>query len=332
MLRIALLSVFSLAVILTSVWAILALWFQLPWSGAIRAGVVILWTLLVAVLTVCLWSGKPWIAVLIYPAMYVALLVWWGSLEPAHDRDWADDLARITTGAIEGDQATLFDVRNFSWRTEDDYDVRWETRKYNLSRLETVDLITSEWGMPGIAHILVSFGFGNDEFVTFTVEIRRERQETFSAVGGFFKKFELDVLATDESDAVRVRTNIRGEDAHLYSVNMPQEAMRQLFTAYVTEANRLARNARFYHTVTANCTIIVYNMMEQIVDGLPIDYRLFLSSYLPSYVKEVGGLEPLPLDTLRERGNITDRALQAGDADDFSRMIRQGVPGWDMPD
>ena len=329
MLRTLLLSLGTVLIVLSCVWGGMALWFQLPWPIPARVALIAVWAGLAAVLLWLLWSGHYGLGLLGYGVLFALLMLWWGRLEPSHDREWADDLAYITQGEISGEQAVLHNVRNFHWRTAEDYDVRWESRSYDLSRLRSVDLITSEWGMPGIAHILVSFGFGDGEFITFTVEIRRERQEVFSAIGGFFKQFELNVLASDERDAVRVRTNVRGEDAHIYRIEMPEEAMRALFAAYVEEANQLAVEPRFYHTVTANCTIIVYKMMEQIVDGLPMDARLLLSAYLPSYIQNVGGLVDAPLEVLKARGNFTQRAREAGDDPDFSRVIRRGVPGWE---
>ncbi|WP_304640209.1 Lnb N-terminal periplasmic domain-containing protein [Pseudomonas sp.] len=331
MLRIVLVSLCSLAILVNSIWALLALWYQLPWSLAARLATCALWLLGTIGVLFMLWSGTYLWAILAYLAMFVLIMLWWGRLEPTHERDWADDLARITTGVIDGDRVALSDVRNFHWRTLTDYDVRWESREYDLSRLRSVDLITSQWGLPGVAHILVSFGFDDGRFITFTVEIRRTRDQSFSAIGGFFKQFELNVLASDERDAVRLRTNVRGEEGRIYSIQMSERAMRRLFIAYVEEANRLAREPRHYHTITANCTIIVYNMMAEIIKGLPMDVRLFLSSHLPSYIKEHGGLVDRPLEELQQLGRFTERAREADQAEDFSWRIRQGVPGWDVP-
>lgn len=105
--------------------------------------------------------------------------------------------------------------------------------------------------------------------------------------------------------------------------------MRELFIAYVQEGNKLQAEPRYYHTVTANCTIIVYNMMDRIIDGLPMDVRLLLSAYLPSYIENEGGLVDRPLEELKERGHFNERAQKAGDTDSFSQQIRRNVPGWE---
>ncbi len=156
------------------------------------------------------------------------LIVWWRRLRASNDRVWADDVAQITHGTVAGNCVTLENVRNFAWRTQTDYTERWETRRYDLERLNSVDMIMSYWSRRSIAHMLVSFGFDDGERVAFSVEVRRERHEGYSEIGGFFKDFELSIIAADERDVVRLRTNVRGEDTYLYRVRMPVTAMRSL--------------------------------------------------------------------------------------------------------
>jgi len=100
----------------------------------------------------------------------------------------------------------------------------------------------------------------------------------------------------------------------------------------VDEANKLVSTPRFYHTITANCTTIVYHMMTRIIPGLPMDYRLVLAGYLPGYIYDVRGLDTShPLAELKRLGRITQRALDAGDDPDFPAAIRRGVPGIPQP-
>ncbi len=323
------LSLFTFLVILFSLWAVLALWFQAPWGVVGRYLIVALWILGSVMLIFMTWKGWALAGMGVYVIAFSGLLFWWNSLEPSHDRHWADDLAHITTGEVQGSKVLLHNVRNFTWHSDQEYDTVWETRQYDLNQLQSVDVVTSYWGIPAIAHVLVSFGFSDGRFITFTVEVRREQTEVFSELGGFFKQFELAIIASDERDVIHVRTNVRGEDAYLYRVELSDAAMRSLFLAYVNQANQLAEQPRFYQTVTANCTTLVFKMMQSIVAGLPLDYRLLLSGYLPSYIQKMGGLQPdMNMAELRKAGRITLRAKEAGRSDDFSRVIRRGVPGW----
>jgi hypothetical protein len=188
-------------------------------------------------------------------------------------------------------------------------------------------MIMSYWRGPVIAHMLVSFGFAAAQHVAFSVEIRRDKRQSYSEIGGFFKEFGLSIIAADERDVIRVRTNLRGEDAYLYRVRMPLSAMRSLFLGYLGESNRLVGTPRFYNTITANCTTLVYHMMWRIVGYLPLSYRILLTGYFPAYVYKVGGLDPrFPLAELRALGRITDRARKSDQSEAFSEDIRRGIP------
>jgi hypothetical protein len=326
LLRVCAQALASTVVGLAAAWGVLALWYQAPGGHAGKVVIVLVWVLFTAAVVASLWQGRALMGLGGFALAFAALLVWWGLIPPRNDRVWADDVSRLATGSIDHDLVTLHDVRNFDWRSDADYTARWETRTYDLNRLETVDMIMSYWRGPAIAHMLVSFGFDDGSHVVFSVEIRRKKGEAFSEIGGFFKQFELSIIAADEHDIIRVRTNVRGEDDYLYRLRLPRADMRSLFIAYVQHANSLVHVPRFYNTVTVNCTTLVYHMMKRIVGHLPFDYRVIFTGYLPEYVYQVGGLDQrYPLPELRELGRITDRAKQANLAD-FSTEIRRGIP------
>ncbi|MCD9007620.1 DUF4105 domain-containing protein [Luteimonas sp. XNQY3] len=261
----------------------------------------------------------------------LALLGWWQTVRPMHDRDWADDVTRLLDARVDGSRVTLHNVRNFDWTRDGDPAPRWETRSYDLDRLASADLVLSYWMGPAIAHTLVSFGFDDGSRVVFSLEIRKERQESFSAIGGFFKQFEAVLIAADERDIVRVRSNVRGENVHLYRLAIPREQLRTLFLAYVDEAGTLRQAPHFYNTVTSNCTTIVFDIARHIAPGLPLDIRLLLSGWFAQYAYAHGGLAGQgTFAQLETAGRITERARAADRDPGFSRAIRRGVPG--IPD
>jgi hypothetical protein len=322
----------SVIVGMAAIWGALALWYQAPGAETVHSLIVALWCLLSIAMLAALWRGRAVLGIVGFAAAFITLIIWWQLLRPSNDRIWADDVARMMTGTVDGNHVTLHNVRNFDWRSDSDYAQRWETRRFDLDRLESVDMIMSYWSGPAIAHMLVSFGFGDADQVVFSVEIRPEKGEAFSEIGGFFDEFELSIVAADERDVIRVRTNVRGEDDYLYRINMPKSAMRSLLVAYIDEADRLAVTPRFYNTITANCTTLVYHMLKQIVGYLPWDFRLLLTGYLPEYVYGIGGLTPhYSFEELRSRGRITARAKLADRSGSFSLDIRRGVPGIPAP-
>lgn len=316
-----------LAVLLSAAWAACALWYPSPAGRHWRRAALAAWLLFTLLVLGALWRNAGSGYLLAYGAVLALIAGWWTMLQPSSQRCWRDELMHMATGEVRGHQVTLHHVRNFDWRSESDYSPRWEVRHYDLDRLMAVDMLLSYWTGPAIAHTLVSFGFDDGSQVAFSVEIRREQDEQFSELGGFFKRFELSIIAADERDIVRVRTNVRREDVYLYRVALAPAAQRSLFLAFIAEANQLAAQPRFYNTLTVNCTTLIYQMMTRIVPGLPLDYRLLLSGYLPGYVYAVGGLDSRhALSQLRTMGRITERARLADRAEDFSAAIRAGIP------
>lgn len=318
----------GIGIALETGWGALALWIRAPLSPRLKRVVVLAWVLLgLTAIAGLAWPSR-WPGLMLHGAALTVLLVWWLRIRPSNDRPWLAEVARQTHGDVDGHTVTLHNVRNFDWRSRTDFTPRWETRHYALDSLQSVDVALSYWGRPAIAHALVSFGFAGEDHVVFSVEIRRKQGDRFSEIGGFFKQYELSVIASTESDSLRVRTNVRGEDSYLYRVHMPEGAARELFVAYVDAANRLRTTPRFYHTLTANCTTIVFQMARRIVPGLPMDYRQLLSGYLPEYLYKLDALRGAgSVAEYRRRGRYTDRALATVDPAEYSHNIRQGVPG-----
>jgi len=324
-------AVAALAIVLASVWGGLFLAY-LPHTGTVvRYASALLW---LAMGGAALWglrhSREFRVLPLIFAIGCAGLLYGWSQIRPEQDRDWADDVARTLQPQVDGHLVTLHNVRNFAWRSDSDYTPRWETRQYDLDRLVSADLALSYWMGPAIAHTLVSFGFDDGRRVVFSLEIRKERGESFSALAGFFRNFEQIMVAADERDILAVRSNVRGEDVYLYRLNIPRAQLRQLFMGYVAQARQLQRTPGFYNTATSNCTTIVFELVRKLEPQLPLDYRLLLSGYLPSYVYAQHGFVPgYTLATLQARGRIGARARQAGAGADFSQRIRVGIPGED---
>nr|WP_199754556.1 DUF4105 domain-containing protein [Pseudoduganella lurida] len=325
----------AIAALLVTAWGALALWFQL--SGGLAIAAIAAWCAAGLAGTVTLWrAGRVRHRRAVIASTMLAVFVmagWWHGIAPSHDRQWADDVARLLESAVHGDQVTLRNVRNFDWRTETDYAPRWETRQYDLRQLQSADLYLSYWMGPHIAHTLVSFGFADGRKLAFSLEIRKERQESFSAIGGFFREFEEVMIASDERDIIRTRSNARHEQVYIYRVKASKAQLRAVFLAYLEEAAKLRHAPAFYNTLTSNCTTVVFDLARQIAPGLPMDYRLLASGHFAEYAYDQGALAPgYTYAQLQQRGHINARATQAdADGADFSAAIRAGVPGISSP-
>ena len=312
--------VFLVAAVLVAALAITAVRFQVepPYCW--------LWMAAIAVVAIALVGAgrRRWKAG--WGGLAIACLVgaaWWTSIAPSNDRDWAPVAAHGVTADIQGSDIVLHNVRNFEWRSDDDFTPRWETRRYSLDKLTSVDLVSSVWASPAIAHTLISFGFADGAHVVFSAEIRRERGEVFSEVGGFFKQFELVMIAADENDILRLRTNIWRESVTLLPLRVTPAQARALFLGFAERANRLAAEPQFYQTITTNCTTVIFELARHIDGRVPLDWRIVFSGYLPSYLYGLGIIRTdIPLDQVLQQAAISERAQAAPPGADYSRVIR----------
>ena len=320
-------SLSALVVAPLTAWAALALWFRLPapeWARAAAAGVFVI----IALATVrALFTRIRWVGLLVFALAFGGVVVWWGTIEPPADGDWAPDVARQTTGTIIGDILTLSDVRDFDWRTDDDFTERWSKRSYDLSKLKTLDLFLAYWAGSEMAHVMMSFGFEDGDHLAWSVEVRRERNSQFSPIADAFKSHTLVYLATTERDSVRLRSNVRGEDVRLYRLNTPPDQARVLLTQYVLEATALAEQPKFYNSITANCATVVFKIMRAAGGMFPFDWRLVVNGFLPGYLYDHRVVvTTIPLSELTERARINAQARAADQSPEFSQLIRVGVP------
>jgi hypothetical protein len=260
---------------------------------------------------------------------WAALMFWWSMIPASNNRDWQPDVAVLPYATIDGDRVTLHNIRNFAYRTATDFTPRYYDKTVDLQRLESVDLISSYWAGEAIAHLLVSFGFGGQDYVAISIETRKERTEDYSSIKGFFKQYELIYVVADERDVIRLRTTYRQppEAVYLYRTRIPPARARRLFLDYVREINRLVEQPAFYNTLTTNCTTNILFHVRASGGIARYNWKILLSGYAPAYAYEGGGLDTsLSFADLKQRSHINARAQAAGDAADFSQRIRAGLP------
>jgi hypothetical protein len=166
-------------------WACAALYFDGPFSGLIAVAFAC------AALGILGWVRPFSKGLAFFGALFLAVLIWWLSLEPSNEREWLPDVARLPAAEIDGDRVVVRNVRNFVYRSEFDYDERWEERTYDLSKLKGVDVFLIYWGSPWIAHTIMSWVFEDQPPLAISIETRKEVGEEYSAVRGFFRQFEI---------------------------------------------------------------------------------------------------------------------------------------------
>jgi len=267
-------------------------------------------------------------ALAVWGVAFVAVLLWWNSIHPSNDRVWQPDVARLPSVEIQGEQLIVKNLRNFEYRSETDFTPHYEQRVYDLGKLRGLDLFMSYRGSPAIAHTIMSWQFEGSPPLAISIETRKHMGQTYSAVQGFFKQYELIYVVADERDVVRVRTNFRGEHVYLYRLAAPLREVRALLMDYVASMNALIDQPSFYNALADNCTTRIRRHVKHINPGAPpFDFRLLANGYADRLLYERGSLDTgLPFETLRAQSLIYAKAKAANDDPAFSERIREGLP------
>jgi len=329
--RALLILLISLAMLAATAWGTLAIYYSDLPGIELRRNLATAFSLLAAaMLGWYLFAVNRGKVLIVFWGLFLLLVIWWSTISPRQDRDWAPEYAKLAYATINGDLITIHNIRNFDYRTETDFVPRYYDKTFDLNKLDSVDLIATYWMGPAIAHLMVSFGFAGKDFIAVSIETRRERRESYSTIAGFFKQYELFYVVADERDLIRLRTNYRKdppEDVYLYHTTAPLENGRRLFMEYVHKINSLAKEPEFYNTLTTNCTTNILTHTRVNPDSLPLSWKVLVSGYAPEYAYEGGKLDTsIPFPTLRERSRINPAAQSADKAPDFSQRIRASLP------
>jgi len=247
----------------------------------------------------------------------------------SNDRDWQAEVAHAPYATINGDVITIQNLRNFDYRTETDFDARWEKRAYDFSKLDSVDIIAVYWAGKAIAHVMVSFGFAGKDYLMVSIETRKEKGENYSTLAGFFRQYELYYVVADERDVVRVRTTYcqPQEDVYIYRVNGPIKNLRRIFLDYIKSINELRERPSYYNTLTTNCTTSILFHTRMNPESPPLSWKILVSGYVPDYLYELGRIDTShPFAELEKMSLVNTRAHAADKDPAFSQRIRDGMP------
>jgi hypothetical protein len=261
------------------------------------------------------------------------IVIWFLLIPPSNDRDWETPVAVLPQVAFEGDRVTISHVRNFDYTTSEDFEARYYDKTYDLTELNSLDLFLSYWdGNRAIAHTFLSFGFGGEDYVGISIETRPEKGEEYSAMTGFFRRFELFYVVSDERDVVGVRTNYRREKVYLYPMKFEIQDIRRLFVGMLRRVAELGDRPEWYNAFDRNCTTSIVTDVENILERqakFSIDF--LLNGYIDELLYRRGTIvadasDGKPFSQMRRLHLISEIAKRYEDAPDFSQKIRANLP------
>jgi hypothetical protein len=317
--------VLALVLGLALAWGALALYFSpLPWAP-LRIGLALgfagfgVWALWVTRNPRLRW---------VLAALYGAVLVGWSFVEPSHDREWRADVAVMPRAVIDGNDVRISGVRDFDYRSRDDFTARYVEREVQLSHLVGLDFYIAYW-MPGpVGHTFVSFMFDNAPPLNVSIETRPEVHEGFSPLKSLFKQYELIYVVGEERDIVGVRTNFRDEDVYLFRLRVSAEAARRLFLVYLNRINQLYERPEFYHLLSNSCTVNIVRYANLAGRTGDFDFRHFLNGWVDRYFYDTRLLHTsFSFQELRRRSRVDPTVPASLGVEEFSQRIRENMPG-----
>ena len=302
-----------------SLWTAGAIYFDL-WGGTRRGRFAAAGWLAGVAATFVVWQPlwQPFAALL---GAFALFLVWWLRQKPSHERDWDESVAVLPRVTTRGDELTIENVRNFEYRSPDDFTRRYEARTVRLSNLCGVDIILFNWGLRWMSHPVLVFDFGPDGRVCVSIEVRYRKGQGFSMLRSLYRQQELVFVVADERDVILRRTKFgKPQTAHLYRISAAPDRVRTALLDFVGAVNDLYERPRWYHGLCANCTTTYYRFPNSRVFR---DWRVIANGRLDEALYEEGRLDrSRPFDEQRRLALINDIANAAPEAG-FGDYVRR---------
>jgi len=252
-------------------------------------------------------------------------VIWQFTLQPSNNRDWSPDQTVLPYAEFDGDKVTIHNIRNFEYDSTTEYIPAYYDKTFDLDELSSVYYLVEPFGSIGAAHTFVSFGFNNKDYVAVSVEIRKEKGESFSPTKGLFRQYELMYVVADERDVIKLRTNFRKDPVYLYPVETTPGKMRLAFIDILERVNKLAKEPEFYNTFTNTCTTNIARHVNKVTPNrIPKDLRLLLPENSDELAYELGLIDnSITLEEARAKYLINEKAELYANAADFSIKIRE---------
>lgn len=188
---------------------------------------------------------------------------------------WQASWERAPQFTLDGDSLTVHNLRDFRYRTEQDFDCNWRTEIYNLSQITGADFAECHWdGMEAICHTMLSFSFADGKHLVISAETRLPEGEEQNAIGGLYKRYGLLYLFGTEEDIFALRTNYRHEDLLLMPLNVTPQTARAMLLHLVQLAQQTEQRHTAYNTLSNNCSSGVMSTFRHVTPGMPAIYNL----------------------------------------------------------
>ena len=242
-------------------------------------------------------------------------------------KPWAPGMAEPPTIDFVGSHVRIRNLRNFRYECGGSHvERRFETRTYDLAKIQTVDFITVPFKISSdLAHTMMSFGFTNGQHVCVSIEARRRIGQKYSIVRAAFNTYPLFYVIADERDAIGERVECRRNDVYLYRCTATPGLTRSLFLNILEYANQLAIRPQAYNLLWRNCTTGIRNHVNRVWPGhIPWSWRILFTGHVDHMAYRMGLFHGAKtFAETKKRAYISEIARGGWHREDYSLRIRQ---------
>ncbi len=175
---------------------------------------------------------------------------------PSNTGDWQKQFQILPQVELNQDTISIQNLRDFRWNKDDTVaKVHYLNKTYQLSQFKQAWYGISHFGDNGLAHVLLSFEFANDEYLVVSIEARLQNKdvEGYNPIAGLFGAYTQTIVLATEQDVIGLRTHVRGEPLYLYKLEVPEIYTKPLLLNFLRKAQVLNYQAEFYNSIIDNC-------------------------------------------------------------------------------
>lgn len=149
----------------------------------------------------------------------------------------------------------LENVRDFHYRSEDDYEVDYRSLTVDPEKISSIDAVFSHWDdLEMIAHSMLGLNFSDGTTLVFSLETRLPTGVEQNGICGLYRRYALAMIVGTPEDLYGLRADHRGETLYVYRVKADRKYMRKTVISLLERAGHLQRHPEFYNSLFRNCT------------------------------------------------------------------------------
>lgn len=216
---------------------------------------------------------------------------------------------------------SLSNIRNITYRGEEfaNYTTRWLSGDYSAHDIVKVWFIENNYARFQ-SHIMLTFEFTGNRFLTVSVEVRKENALDFEIWHVLYKTFHVFYILATEYDIVYLRTNIRKSPTYRYELNLTHDEQVRLFDSICTAIHTTYDNNPIYKVFRTDCVnTLLVNFLSA-----GIQVKKYFWDWSPTRVLYRSGLirgEWQSLDEVYTKTCINERVETATQNNEYSTRL-----------